>query len=222
MNIDFSYARLTISWKILISGFLIVLGSGYLAGAANAILAVGITPAAIADHYGDKRLSKADAAAIGQQGFVEEEFSLDDAPDTASDEMAHDMDHDMDHEMTSGDNAAMTHDMAGMDHATHGDDTLPAQVLAQVSHVHWLGFSLLLLATGTLACLTRLAEFSKALLVSLLFLAFFSDIASLNLVRFVSPDFSWLTVVAGTTVGLCLAVISLRVLWELWGPSRAH
>lgn len=218
MNIDFSYARLTLSWKILITGFLIILGSGYLAGAANAILAVGISPAAIADHYGDKRLSRGEATAIREQGFVEEEFSLDDAPDTAGADMDHEMGHDMDH----GDHAAMTQDTAGMDHAMHGDDTLPAQVLAQVSHVHWLGFSLLLLATGTLACLTRLAEGAKALLVGLLFLAFFSDIASLNLVRFVAADFALLTVVAGTTVGLCLAVISLRVLWELWGPSRAH
>jgi hypothetical protein len=214
MNIDFSYARLTLSGKILITGFLIILGSGYLAGAANAILAVGISPAAIADHYGDKRVSKADAAAIKQQGFVEEEFSFDDEPGMSGEAMDHDMDH--------ADHAAMTQDMAGMDHAMHGDDTLPAQVLAQVSHVHWLGFSLLLLATGTLACLTRLSEGARASLVGLLFLAFFGDIASLNLVRFVSADFAWLTVIAGTAVGLCLAVISLRVLWELWGPSRAH
>lgn len=213
MHSDFSFARLSTSWKILITGFLITLGAGYLAGAANALLAVGITPAAVADHYGDKRLSQQETAAIKQQGFVEEEFSLDDAPEGAEHEMAHDMDH--------GEHAAAA-DTAGMGHAMHGDDTLPPQVLAQVSHVHWLGFSLLLLATGTLACLTGLTETSKTLLVGALFVAFFSDIASLNLVRFVSPSFAWLTVVAGTTVGICLAAISLRVLWELWGPARAR
>lgn len=215
MSIEFSYARLSMSWKILVTGFLIMLGAGYLAGAANALLAVGITPAAVADHYGDKRITTQEAAAIREQGFVEEEFSLDDAAEPADHDMTHDMDHG-DHAMPAP--AAM----AGMDHAQHGDDTLPAQVLAQVSHVHWLGFSLLLLATGALACLTRLSEAAKAALVGLLFLAFFSDIASLNLVRFVSPSFAWLTVMAGTTVGVCLAVISLRVLWELWGPARTH
>lgn len=214
MHVDFSFARLSVSWKILITGFLIILGSGYLAGAANALLAVGITPAAVADHYGDKRLSAQEAATISEQGFVEEEFSFDESPAPVDSSMDAAMDHSA-HAMT-GD------DMAGMDHATHGDDTLSPQVLAQVSHVHWLGFSLLLLTTGALACLTRLSEPAKALLVGALFLAFFSDIASLNLVRFVSPAFSWLTVLAGTAVGVCLAIIALRVLWELWGPRRAH
>jgi len=198
---------LSLSWKILITGFVIILGSGYMAAVFNAALSVGMNPQAIADHYADKRLSSTEAAAIAEQGFVEEEFSFADEDDLSMAERDHsrmDMG-DMDH------GAEMNHG-AGMS----GDDTLPPQILAQVSHVHLLSFSLLLLAMGGLLCLTQLAESIKAIVASLLFLSLWGDIISLNLVRFVSASFACLTVAMGTTVGLCFAFISFRVLWELW------
>ncbi len=199
-----SFARLSPSWKLLVTGFVIVLGSGYLAAVFNAALSVGMNPQAIADHYGDKSLTSAEASAIEKQGFVEEEFSFDDEADMGGMSMEG-----MDHSQM---------DMPGMDHgsAASGDDTLPPQILAQVSHVHLLSFSLLLLAMGGLLCLTQLTESIKALLVSLLFLGLWGDIMSLNLVRFVSGSFAYLTVAMGTIIGLCFAFISLRVLWELW------
>ncbi len=200
---NFSFSRMTVSWKLLITGFIIILGSGYIAAVFNAALSVGMDPQAIADHYADKSLSSTEAAAIAEQGFVEEAFSFDDESEGIADmEM-------MDHSQM---------DMSGMDHSAEmsGDDTLPPQILAQVSHVHLLSFALLLLAMGSLACLTQLAESIKAIVVSLLFLGLWGDIISLNLVRFVSGSFSYLTVVMGTTIGLCFAFISFRVLWELW------
>lgn len=203
MIANVSFSRMSVSSKLLISGFIIILGSGYLAAVFNAALSVGMDPQAIADHYADKSLSSTEAAAIAEQGFAEEEFSFDEAEE-------------MDMNMEGMDHPQM--DMSGMDHSSSasGDDTLPPQILAQVSHVHLLSFSLLLLAMGGLACLTQLAESVKAVIVSLLFLGLWGDIISLNLVRFVSGSFAYLTVIMGTTIGLCFAFISLRVLWELW------
>ncbi len=201
----FNFAQLSLSWKALVTGVIIVLGSGYLFAVLNAALSVGMSPQAIADHYADKSLSTLEAAAIAEQGFAEEAFSFDDEEDNMSGMAMEGMDH-------SG------MDMAGMDHgaAASGDDTLPAQILAQVSHVHLLSFALLLLAMGGLICLTQLTECLKTVIVSLLFLSLWGDIISLNLVRFVSGSFSYLTVAMGTTIGLCFAFISFRVLWELW------
>lgn len=208
MNSKIDFSCLSLSWKLLLTGFVVVLGSGYLAAVFNAALSVGMNPQAIADHYADKRLSVAEAAAIAEQGFVEEEFSLDDEDMT---EMS--MDHqDMGHDMEHG---------SDMEHSS-GDDTLPPQILAQVSHVHLLSFALILISMGGLLCLTQLSETVKAVVVSLLFLSLWGDIISLNLVRFVSPVFSWLTVAMGVTVGLCLAFISLRVLWEVWVRKVAY
>lgn len=209
MTVNFSFSRLPLSWKLLITGFVIILGSGYLAAVLNAALSVGMDPQAIADHYADKSLSAEDAAAIAEQGFAEEAFSFDEDDDMSDMNMEG-----MDHSQMNMDHSAM----AGMDRGTgaSGDDTLPPQILAQVSHVHLLSFSLLLLAMGGLACLTQLTETVKAAVVSLLFLGLWGDIVSLNLVRFVSGGFSYLTVAMGTTIGLCFAFISFRVLWELW------
>ena len=205
---DFSFSRLSLSWKLLVTGFVIILGSGYLAAVFNAALSVGMAPQAIADHYGDKTLSSSEAAAIAEQGFVEEEFSFDDEESEMADMSMEGMDHSQ-LDMSS---------MEGMDHSAgaSGDDTLPPQILAQVSHVHLLSFSLLLLAMGGLLCLTQLTESIKAIVVSLLFFGLWGDIVSLNLVRFVSGSFSYLTVAMGATIGLCFAFISFRVLWELW------
>ncbi len=197
----FSFARLSLSWKVLVTGFVIILGSGYLAAVFNAALSVGMDPQAIADHYADKSLSSTEAAVIAEQGFVEEEFSFDDMAGMSMEGMDH-----------------SKMDMSAMDHGAgmSGDDTLPPQILAQVSHVHLLTFSLLLLTMGGLACLTQLTESVKAIVVSLLFLGLWGDIISLNLVRFVSGHFAYLTVAMGTIIGLCFAFISFRVLWELW------
>jgi len=199
---------LPFSWRLLITGFVLILGSGYLMGALNAALAVGLSPTAIADHYGDKSLSEAERQAIESQGFVEEEFSLDEEP--------------LETEGVQGTDETEGHGAAGSAaHASMGDDTLPAQVLVQVSHVHLLGFALILISAGALACLTTLPEPLKVTLVSLLFLGLAGDIAGLNLVRFVAGGFAWLTFLSALLVGLCLAFISIRVLWELWGPMPA-
>ncbi len=198
----FSLARLSLSWKALMTGFIIILGSGYLAAVFNVALSVGMSPQAVADHYADKTLSSSEAVTIAEQGFVEEEFSFDDE--------------EADMSMAGMDHSKM--DMSGMDHSAGavGDDTLPPQILAQVSHVHLLSFALLLLAMGGLLCLTQLTEAIKTVVVSLLFFGLWGDIISLNLVRFVSGDFAYLTVLAGSAIGLCFAFISFRVLWELW------
>jgi len=195
---DFHFNRLPLSWKLLVTGFLFVLGSGYLAGASNALLSVGVSPQAVAEHYGGPRLAPEEARALSDQGFVEEEFSLDDE-----------------------DAAPMDHDMAMEEGEDHGagetaDDTLPPQVLAQVSHVHLLGFSWILLSVGGLACLTRWREPTKATVVTLLTLSLAGDIAGLNLTRFAAPGFAWLTVVSASLVGVLLLTVTLRVLWELW------
>ncbi len=213
----FDFSSLAMHWKLLVTGFVIVLGVGYLTAALNAALSVGLSADAIADHYGDKSLSREEHAMMEKQGFVEEEFSFDDLDEEASGGMA--MDHDM---------AGMDHDMSGMDMgggAMHeemsADDSLPPQLLVQLAHIHLLGFSLILISIGALFCLTRLSGGAKSLLVSVLFLSFLGDMAGLNLTRFVSDSFAWMTMISGTLIGVCLAIMILVILWEMWGPRPA-
>jgi len=185
-----SLSGLSAPWKVLITGFIIILGAGYLAGALNAALSVGINATAIAEHYGDQSLSAEERTALAEDGFVEEEFSFDDLDDEAPMEAP---------EPTS----------------------LSAQEMAQLAHVHLLGFAMILLSAGVLACLTSLSDLLKSGLVTGLFLSLGLDIGGLYLVRFVSGDFAMLNMLAGMGIGVCLLVIFTRVLWELWLAPKA-
>ena len=218
----FQYSSLAIYWKLMLTGFVIILGSGYLAAVFNAALSVGMTPQAIAEHYADKSLTPAEMEMMDSQGFVEEEFSLDDEEEDDSNTEQSNQSNDvqnMKHEMEN-----MNHDMQGMDHdmegMKQGDDTLPPQILAQVSHVHLLVFSLLFFVLASLINLSQVSSKIKTVTVVVLFVALWGDIISLNLVRFVSADFAWMTAAMGTLVGLSFAFIILRVLWELWFCSN--
>ena len=186
--------QLSPSWKILITVFIITLSAGYLNGALNAALSVGLTPASISDHYGGQMLSESEKTILEEKGFVEEEINLDEQEDTDNDHKHNDV----------------------IPEHEGGVKPVSLQQMAQVAHVHLLGFSLLLLSMGTLACFTTLAEWLKVLLVGMLGLAFLFDIAGLYLVRFVSANFAWLPMITGITIGVCIAFISLRVLYELW------
>lgn len=186
-------AGLPLSWRVLVTGFLVILGVGYLSGAGNAVLSVGLSPAGIADHYRDQTVSHEEMEAMEETGFVEEEFSFDD-PEPAADE----------HE---------GHDMGAM---AGGGESLSPQQMAQLAHVHLLGFAMILLSVGALTCLTGLSEGVKTALVGVLFFCLFSDIGGLFLVRFAHDGFAVLTFIAGAGIGLCLVVVTLRVLWEVW------
>ncbi len=181
----FSFAAMSRSWKVLITGFVLILGAGFLAGALNAALSVGIRPSTIADHYMDHEAA-AKVALEAQGGFVEEEFSFDDPePEVA-------------------------------EAAAMGSMSIKPQQMAQLAHVHLLGFAMILLSAGVLACLSGLSESFKTALVGGLFLALGSDIGGLYLVRFVSPGFATLNMAGGITIGICLLIITVRVLWEVW------
>src|SRR3990170_2524099 len=74
-------SQLSPSWKILITVFIITLSAGYLNGALNAALSVGLTPASISDHYGGQILSESEKTTLEEKGFVEEEINLNEEED---------------------------------------------------------------------------------------------------------------------------------------------
>lgn len=53
-------------------------------------------------------------------------------------------------------------------------------------------------------------------MVGVLFLGFVADIAGLSLTRFAGDGFAWVTMIAGITIGVCIAIMSLRILWDIW------
>ncbi|MCC7203414.1 MAG: hypothetical protein IT393_12235 [Nitrospirae bacterium] len=184
--------QLSLSWKVLITGFIIIVSAGYLNGALNAALSTGITPSMVAEHYGGQVLSASETKELKEKGFVENEVNLD----------GDDEGNQKHHDETAGQTTSVK--------------PISLQQMAQLAHIHLLGFSFILISVGALACFTALAEWIKALVVGILGFAFLFDIGGLYMVRFVSANLAWLPVITGVTIGVCLAFISLRVLYEMW------
>lgn len=200
--------ELPLSWRVLITAFLLVLGVGYGAAGLNAALSVGLSPAGIAGHYRDQTLTGAEAEIVAEQGFVEEDFSFDDegvstagsagmeAPDMDHDDMGHD-------------------DMAG-------GRSISLAEMVELAHIHLISFSFILFFVGVLACLTGWPEGVKSALVAVLAACLLMDIGGLFLVRFVNEAFAPLTFAGGAGIGVILLITAVRVLWEMWGQAPAR
>lgn len=195
---------LPVSWRVLISAFLLVLGAGYGAAGLNAALSVGLSPEGIAGHYRDQTLSGAEAQVVAEKGFVEEEFSFDDL-DEPSESGSH-------HEP-----GMETHDMP----MEGGGKSISLGDLVTLAHVHLISFSFILFFVGVLACLTGWSERTKSVLIGVLAACLLMDIGGLFLVRFVADAFAPLTFLGGMGMGVCLLLTAVRVLWEMWGPAPA-
>ncbi len=196
-TLSFNFSSLSFSWKILITGFLLIIMSGYIMAAMNAAFSVGLSAKSIADHYRDQTLSSDEEAIMKEKGFVEEEFSLDE-----------------------DESSFITGTLENMPEIGNEARSITPQQLAQLAHVHLLGFSTMLLSIGALICLTTLSEAIKSLFVLALFLSFSFDIAGLYLVRFISENFAFLTWAGGGGIGVCLACATFCVLSELWGQTN--
>jgi hypothetical protein len=93
-----------------------------------------------------------------------------------------------------------------------GQMTLPK--LAQTTHVHLLGLSLLFVVTGALLCLTGLPREARLVLAPLPLMAQGIDIGCWWLARW-DPVFAWGVVIGGAAAGLGLALHVGIGLWEL-------
>jgi hypothetical protein len=97
-------------------------------------------------------------------------------------------------------------------------DTGPSLAqLAEVSHVHLFGISIIFLLTGAIFSLSETPVWLRASLVVVPYLAIVADIGSWWLTRF-DPVFGIVVVVGGALMGLSLAGQILIALWEMWLP----
>ena len=238
-----SLNTLPLSGKTAITLFLVLLWYGYLLAALNTRLSVGLSAESIADHYSDHSLTKSETQDIEQKGFTEEEVDLDSGNGNHS-SMSQGTQRDIKisrsvgvyPQRTSGMNPDATiarNDMpkgSSDEHDHHADHepnytkegtgTITPQEIVQLGHIHILGFSLLFISLGIILSLTGIRELFKVVILLILFLSFGLDIGGLLLVRFVSPTLAILTVISGIGTGICMAVISLVAMYDMWIRKR--
>ena len=89
--------------------------------------------------------------------------------------------------------------------------------LAEVSHIHLFGISIIFLLTGAIFALSKTPIWVRVSLVVIPYLTILMDIGSWWLTKYLDPAFfAYVVVIGGACMGLALAAQIFIALWEMW------
>ncbi len=88
--------------------------------------------------------------------------------------------------------------------------------LAQGSHIHLFGISIIFLLTGAIFALSETPIWVRVCLVVVPYLTILMDIGSWWFTKYLDPAFAYVVIVGGAGMGLALAAQILISLWEMW------
>jgi hypothetical protein len=89
--------------------------------------------------------------------------------------------------------------------------------LAEVSHIHLFGISIIFLLTGAIFALSETPIWVRVSLVVVPYLTILMDIGSWWFTKYLDPAFfAYVVVVGGACMGLALAAQIFIALWEMW------
>ena len=91
--------------------------------------------------------------------------------------------------------------------------------LAEVSHIHLFGISLIFLLTGAIFALSETPVWVRVFLVVFPYVTILADIGSWWFTKYLDPAFfAYVVLTGGAGMGLALAAQILISLWEMWIP----
>lgn len=92
--------------------------------------------------------------------------------------------------------------------------------LVSLSHVHLFGHLTMYFLIGIVFLLTRFGERFKIAVISLAILGAYLDVLSWWLIKYVSIHFEALSYLSGLSLSLGFLMMTLSILYELWGKKR--
>lgn len=92
--------------------------------------------------------------------------------------------------------------------------------LVEISHFHLYSMAFLFLFLGGMVAFTSIKEWLKVAIVSLAFLSSLSEVASLWLIRYLSPLFAPLFSLSGLLLSLTTFLLIIIPFWEMWLKKR--
>jgi hypothetical protein len=184
--------------RLAISAYLLTTGLGYNYALLQLGMKVGVTRAEVAAHYAGGNVSerqsgakKAPAPAPTAKADSDAEVNLDSATIAVP--------------------------------AAPPMETIPApslSALVQEGHVHLFGMTSLFFNVVVVALLLVVSDGLKTLLVLVPFAAIVCDHLGFLATRFISPQFVYLIMVAGSAMALSHLTITLLAFWQMWRPAR--
>lgn len=88
--------------------------------------------------------------------------------------------------------------------------------LLRMSHQHAFGYGMMYAISGAVFLLSSWPDRLKAALVLAPFLGAMADLASWWMMKYLIGDYEWLSIAGGMIFSLGFALMTLRVLYELW------
>lgn len=185
--------------KLAISAYLLTTGLGYNYALLQLAMKVGVTREAVAAHYAGGSVSAKE---------VKNSKTLPVAPAAKPD--------------AEGEAVNLDSETVAVP-AAPSVETIPAPSLAalvQEGHVHLFGMTSLFFNVVVVALLLVVSDRLKTLLVLVPFAAIVCDHLGFLATRFVSPQFVYLIMVAGSAMALSHISITVLAFWQMWRPNH--
>ncbi|MDO9424864.1 MAG: elongation factor-1 alpha [Methylobacter sp.] len=230
---DLTLGKLSLTYRILFTGFLLVMGLGLLMAGAQIMLTHGMADGKpglsmndiVYSYYGNRSGSKMEAALTGAMktkapeavNFTLIQWVRDDAPVAEWDKVGPLLEkhcascHDEESGLLEVAKLDVAKNLAEIDHGAS------IASLTRVSHIHLFGIGFIFLFVGWIFGMAEFNQLWKLILIATPFAFLVLDIASWWLTKF-WPGFAWLTMIGGIGYSLASTVMFATSLAQMWLP----
>ena len=225
--------RLPIHYRVLFTGFLLVIGIGLMMAGAQIMLTHGMADGKpglskediVYSYYGNRSGSKLEAALTGKMKskapddvrFTLIQWARDEAPMDQWDKVGPLLQkncgncHDEESGLVQVAKPEVARQLAEVDHGAS------ISGLTRVSHIHLFGISFIFMFVGWIFAMTQFNQRWKLILIATPFVFLIVDILSWWLTKF-WPEFAWLTMIGGFGYSLASTVMIMTSLAQMWLP----
>lgn len=233
MKDNLTLGKLSLTYRVLFTGFLLVIGTGLLMAGAQIMLTHGMADGKpglsmndiVYSYYGNRSGSKLEASLTGKMkskapeevNFTLIEWVRDDAPVGQWDKVGPLLEkycascHDAESGLPEVSKREVALSLAEIDRGAS------ITTLTRVSHIHLFGIGFIFLFVGWIFGMAEFNKCWKLVLISTPFAFLILDIASWWLTRF-WPGCAWFTMIGGFGYSLASTVMIATSLTQMWLP----
>ncbi len=225
--------KLPLPYKVLFTGFLLVIGLGLMMAGAQIMLTHGMADGKpglskediVYSYYGNRSGSKLESALTGKMKskapddvrFVLIQWARDEAPMDQWGKVGPLLEqhcsncHDAESGLDQVAKPEVAQKLAEVDHGAS------ISSLTRVSHIHLFGIGFIFLFVGWIFAMAEFDHRWKLILIATPFVFLIADILSWWLTKF-WPGFAWLTMIGGFGYSLASTVMVMASLAQMWLP----
>lgn len=234
MNPNATLGRQPLEFKILFTGFLMVMGAGLLMAGLQIMLTHGMADGRVGlsltdivySYYGNRSGSRLEFMLNGQMKpmapdaarFKLIEWARDGAPAAGWAPRIKPIVHQYCVSCHNSESALPDFTkLANLQTVAEVDQGVSINTLTRVSHIHLFGIAFIFMFIGWIFALAEFPRGWKALLIAIPFIFLLADIFSWWMTKF-APGFAWLTLIGGICYSVASTVMIFTSLAQMWLP----